>query len=135
MSGSKKRKANKYKPESFETGKADDSYTRFYNSMIDSSAYKSLSSSARTVLMVLKRQYKGNYTGDTVVCPYHDIQQYGLNTRTIKRAIMELEEKGFIKITYGTRQAKDCNARRQPNEYKFIGDWKNYPKKNSENTS
>lgn len=134
MSGSKSRKRQRYAPECFETSKPSEHYTRFYDSMIDSVAYKKLSSSARTVLMILKRQYKGNFSGDTVICRYLDIQEYGMNTRTIKRALCDLEEKGFIKITYGTKQSSG-NLHRTPNEYKFISDWQKYPSKNDSDTS
>lgn len=121
-----KSKRQKYKPESFETAKPNGHYSRMYDDMVDSTAFKALSSSARTVLIVLKRQFKGNYTGNTIRCPYKDIQAYGLNSTTIKRALSDLEQKGFIKIERGARQTADKNLYRQPNEYTFIDAWKNY---------
>lgn len=119
-------KLNKYSPESFETSKPNEHFTRFYDSMITSDAFMALTSSARTVFLILKLQFKGNYTGNTVTCPYATIQKYGLNTTTIKKAILDLEEKGFIKIEYGARQTRDKELKRQPNKYKFIDSWKTY---------
>lgn len=127
-----KTKRNKYSPESFETSKPNGHWVRFYADMLNSEAYKTLSHKARTALIVLKLQYKGNFTGSTVVCPYKEFQQYGMNTTTIKKALMELEEKGFVKISYGARQING-NLHRQPNEYEFIDAWKSYSGKDDKN--
>lgn len=121
-----KAKRNKYSPEAFETSKPNEHYTRLYDSMLTSEAFMALTSSARSVLLILKLQFKGNYTGNTVICPYSTIQKYGLNTTTIKNALLDLSEKGFIEIEYGTLQMKGKELKRQPNKYKFIDAWKSY---------
>lgn len=125
-----KKRRNKYEPKPFEIANTslndNEHYTRFYDSLINSVAFKQLSNPARTVLMILKYQYKGDYTGDTIICPYTYIQQWIGNTKTIKNALEELEEKGFIRIIHGTRQSADKELYRTPNQYQFITDWRNY---------
>lgn len=117
------RKKN-YKPESFESKASGERYIRLYESMLTSDAYKDLSHSARTVYTILKLQYKGDYTGNTVKRRYKDFQEYGMNTSTIKRALVDLENHGFIKIKYGTKMTRDTGLRKQMNEYTFVSDWK-----------
>ena len=123
MSGKRKSK-NSCEP--FEAVNGHEHFTRLYDSMLESSAYRSLSHAARTVYIELKKQYKGSYTGDTVICPYKVFQEYGMNTVTIKNALCDLEEKGFIEVIQGTPQAQGCNIRRQANQYRFTSAWKNY---------
>ena len=119
------RKKQRYEAQPFESAKDREHYTPFYDSMIDSEKFKKLSSSARTVLLVLKRQYKGNYSEyATVVCPYSELNQYGLQNKTIRKALDELEQSGFIVTERGTRQC--CgNLHRNPNRYKFVDKWWN----------
>lgn len=120
-----KRKKPKYVAERFESAKlGEEHYFTLYDSVIDSPLFKSLSNSARTVYLVIRRQYKGNYSGKTVECPYRVFAEYGLQNKTVSRAIAELEESGFIEVERGTIQcAKNKNLRRQPNRYTLSSRW------------
>lgn len=122
------RKTAKYKPEAFETKRSSDHFTRLYDSMLESDAFKSLTHAARTVYLILKLQYRGSFTGATVICPYKEFQSYGMNTATVRKALSDLEQYGFIRIEHGTRQYKDSNLKRQPNEYTFSDKWQEYRK-------
>lgn len=117
-----------YKALAFESSQnGHDRYTRIYSSMFESVAWKSLSHASRTVYFELKSQYRGNYTGTTIKCPYSVfIQKYGMNSNTVSKALSELEAKGFIKIERGTKQCKNTSLHRQPNEYTFSSDWKKF---------
>ena len=122
------KKSTKYKPLPFETARPHDHYSRIYDDMIYSEAYKSLSHAARTAYMILKAQYRGNYTGNSVICPYREFKQFGMGTQTVNNALSDLENKGFIQIKHGTKQAKGSHLNRQPNEYIFSDKWKDCKK-------
>ena len=111
----------RYEAERWETPIKSDHYTRLYDMMLTSEAWKDLNHASRTVYLILKMQYKGNYSGNTVQCPYKDFQEYGMNTSTIKKCINNLEEHGFIRCTPGVLITK--NLHKEPNEYTFISDW------------
>lgn len=113
-----------YKPHFFESTTSNEHYTRLYDSMLKSDAWKDLNHSSRSVYTILKMQYKGEYTGETVLCPYKDFQEYGMNTTTIKNAIKDLEEHGFIRCEHGVLVTG--NLHREPNEYRFISEWKDW---------
>lgn len=129
MCAKKKNAYKGYDPRPFETT-SKSTYTRIYDDMLMSDAFRSLGNPARFVYLLLKSEYKGNYTGNTVTCPYSTMKPYGMNTKTIKRALLELEEKGFIEIEYGTRQF-DGNLRRDRNKYTFSDKWKEYKRDTS----
>ena len=114
-------KKKKYEPERWETPISDDHFTRLYDHMMKSEAWKDLKHSSRSVYTLLKMQYKGNYTGHIIKCPYSYFQDYGMSTTTIKNAVRDLEEHGFIRCKVGTLVTK--NLHRQPNEYEFSSDW------------
>lgn len=123
----KRNKAERYKPQAFESAKGgNDHFTRVFESMLTHEAFKKLSSSARSVYLILKAQYRGEtYSSDsTVICPYWVFNEYGIQNRTASRALQELETAGFIKIKRGTKQTeKSENLHRHPNEYKFVAKW------------
>ena len=121
------RKKKNYKAEPGESVTTSDHFTRLYDTMITSEAFRDLRHSSRTVFLILKMQYKG--IGDTVKCPYADFKEYGLNSTTVKRAIADLEEHGFIKTEYGVLVTK--NLHREPNEYRFTSDWREWKKSQS----
>lgn len=117
---------NKSKVQPFETPKTSEHFTRLHDSLIESGAYKKLSHSARTVYTLIKSEYKGDYTGNKVICPYSKFRAYGMDGRTIPKAIAELEQAGFIEVErFGLVTGK---LYRYPNEYKLIDKWyKNKP--------
>lgn len=89
-----------------------------YDSMLNSYSWRSLSNGARSLYLIILSQYKGKYTGDTVICPYSYMQKHGIRRGSIPKWSKELQEKGFIKIAGG-------GLYKQPNQYKLIGEWFN----------
>ncbi len=114
-------KKKKYAPQRWETP-VDGTYTRLYEYMLKSDAWKDLNHASRTVYLVLKMQYKGDLTGNTIKCPYKDFKRdYGMSSSTVKNAIADLENHGFIRCASGILVTK--NLHREPNEYTFTDDW------------
>lgn len=129
----RKSKKTQYQAQPFESSQnGHDRYMRLYESMFSSDAWRSLSHASRTVYLIIRNQYKGNFTGNTLICPYSVFQKYGMNNTTIKKCISELERKGFIEVKSGTRQCTSKNLHRTPNEYTLIGKWKDYVPSESE---
>lgn len=122
----KKKNTNKYEPERWETPISNNHYTRLYDLMLTSEAWKDLSHSARSLYPLLKMQHRGSISGRTIKCPYSYLKEYGMNSTTIRNAIRDLERHGFIKCVSGTLVTK--NLHRQPNEYEFVSDWIDWKK-------
>ena len=111
----------KSKVEAFETPRSSEHFTRLHDTLITSKQYKQLSHAARTVYVLIKSQYKGNYNGNRIIYPYRQFQEYGMNTNTISRAVQELEAAGFIDIERQGFTTK--NLHRQPTIYKLSSRW------------
>lgn len=101
-----------------------DSFVALYRTMLESDAYKDLNHASRTVYSILRLQHKG--IGDTVICPYSTFKEYGIDSTTVKRSLIDLEVHGFIKTTYGVLVTK--NLHNTPNEYQFITKWREWKK-------
>ncbi len=89
----------------------------FFDDQLTSPAYIALSANAKEVYTILRMQYKGAYTGDTVKCPYSTFVEMKLRRETVARALDQLECYGFIEITRGGLEHK-------PSEYKLSEKWK-----------
>ena len=128
------KKKRSYKAEPFEALVTNDHFTRMYDTQIKSEAYKDLRHSSRTVLLILRMQYKGY--DNTVQCPYTDFKEYGLNSETVKRAIADLEQHGFIKCERGRVAWRDDkkSLHQTPNEYTFSTEWRTWTKSQSTKT-
>ena len=115
----------KYEAERFETPVKGEHFTRLYDTMLKSDAWKDLNHASRSVYLILKMQYKGDYTGNTVMCPYKVFQEYGMNTSTVKKAITDLTEHGFIRCDNGivVYHEGSKTLHRTPNEYTFVSEW------------
>lgn len=110
-----KRKGNTY--EGWESH-AGGHYTRVYDDMLNSLPFTKLSHIAVRVYIILKKEYKGNFTGNEVICPYSTFKGNGLTRNdTILKAIRELEAFGFITVKSG-------GLHREPNRYTFSDKWK-----------
>lgn len=109
----------KYIPKDFETKSGKRGFVALYQSMLESPAYKALTSPARSVYTIIKAQYKGNYNsspGNRVKCPYKDIMEHThCSKATVSRALKELEEMGFIET--------DPGGLNVPNTYTFSSRW------------
>lgn len=88
-----------------------------FDDMLDSPAYLSLSAHAKEAYTILMQEYKGNYTGSTVICPYSTFKKKGVRPNTLSRALLQLEIFGFVEIEHG-------GLEHQPSRYKFISKWK-----------
>lgn len=121
------RRRKKYNIEPWASLTTSDSFVSLYRTMLNSEAYKDLRHASRTVYTILRLQYNG--TGDTVKCPYKDFKEYGLDSTTVRRALTDLEEHGFIKVTHGALVTK--NLHKDANEYQFVTGWRTWTKSQS----
>lgn len=92
-------------------------FTPFFDDQLNSLAYVNLSAHAKEAYTIIRQEYKGNYTGDKVICPYSTFASKGMRANTVSRAILQLECYGFISIDRGGLEHK-------PSVYHLIGDWK-----------
>ena len=67
--------------------------------ILKTDAYKSLSLAARAVLTELVRRHNGYNNGNICASERSLADEIGCDRRTIRRALKELEHKGFIKLT------------------------------------
>lgn len=120
---SKKKKKPVQKP-LFATAGKNEHFVPLYDDLVNSEAWLDLSSKAREVYLIIYQRYRGNYSGDTVICPYSEFNKFGIQNTTVSRKLEELGKHGFIKVERGTVQCSaNNNLRRQPNRYKFLHDW------------
>lgn len=111
------RKGNKPPPPKFSTsGTWHTHFTPFFDDQIDSKAYIALSASAKEVYTIIRRQYKGDYSGDVIKCPYSTFEKYGIRRETVARSIDQLEAFGFISVERG-------GLAHQPSKYNLIAKW------------
>ena len=111
------RKGSKPPPPKFSTsGTWHTHFTPFFDDQIDSKAYIALSASAKEVYTILRRQYKGDYTGEVIKCPYSTFEKYGIRRETVARSIDQLEAFGFINVDRG-------GLAHQPSKYHLINKW------------
>ena len=107
-------------PPAFATSKGTwerNPYCLLFYDMLNSPAYIALSASAKEAYTILREEYKGPLTGDTVICPYSTFQSKGMRPNTLSRALIMLEVFGFIKVDHG-------GLEHQPNRYTFSEGWK-----------
>ena len=105
-------------PPSFSTmGDWHTHFTPFFDDQLNSLAYVNLSAHAKEAYTIIRQEYKGNYTGDFVICPYGTFKKKGMRPNTVSRAILQLECFGFIQIDRGGLEHK-------PSVYHLISDWK-----------
>lgn len=89
---------------------------KLFSEMMESSAWFALSTGARAVYLSLLNEYKGDYNGSKVICPYETMGKQGIRKQSIPNWLTELEALGFIKIIRG-------GMYKIPNEYLLIGEW------------
>ncbi len=88
--------------------------------LIQSRAFAELTGSAVKVLMLLKMRYIGTNNG-TIPFGYSDGLAFGFAKDTTKRALKDLQNKGFI------RHTKKGVNKNSLSEWLLIDDWKQYP--------
>lgn len=95
----------------------DNQFVPLFANMLESELYINLSSAAKEAYTILRLQYKGSFTGNTIKCSYKRFEKMGMRRNTVARAIVELECFGFIAVNHG-------GLRHMNNEYTFIETWK-----------
>lgn len=85
--------------------------------MIESPAFKVMSPVAAKLYLILKNEYRGNFTMKNITCPYSTMEQYGISRNSIPPALRLLEALGFIVREPG-------NLMREPTVYHFSDKWK-----------
>ena len=86
-------------------------YVMLFDDLLDSPAYINLSAHAKEAYTILMQEYKGDYTGSKVICPYSTFMEKGIRPST------PLEVFGFIKVDHG-------GLEHRPSVYHFSEDWK-----------
>lgn len=104
-------------PPSFATrGYGSNHFTPFYDDQLQSPAFIALSAVAVRVYLILRAEYKGDFTGNKVICPYDTIVEKGVSRNSISKAIRMLEVLGFITCDRG-------GLGHQPTTYRFSTGW------------
>lgn len=112
------RKKKRSPPPPFATAKGDwhTHYVVLFDDLLNSPAYIALSAHAKEAYTILMQEYKGDYSGPTVTCPYSTFQKKGMRSNTLSRALTELEVFGFIRIDHG-------GLEHRPSIYHLTSDW------------
>lgn len=105
-----------YVPPSFATS-SHRHYTPLYDDQLNSPAFVSLSAVAVRVYLILRQEYKGDYSGNKIICPYNTIVSKGVSKNSISGAIKQLEALGFIQCERG-------GLAHEPTLYRFTDEWK-----------
>lgn len=92
-------------------------HIKLFHEMLESPAWIVLDHGAQSVYISILAEYKGNYTGNRVKCPYDTMRKHGIRTQSIPKWLVELEALGFIKITTRGGMYKI------PNEYLLVAEW------------
>ena len=103
-----------------EGGQSEKGYCRLSASLLQSPAFKSLTSNERCVYIDMVSVAAGK---EVFSFPQAVYEHYGLTKITVIRAIKELQAAGFIKIRENNR------FQRKPNVYQFTKDWKQHNQK------
>ena len=92
-------------------------YIMLFDDQLNSPAYINLSAPAKMAYTILRQEYKGEYSGAKVICPYSSFEKKGMRANTLSNALLQLEVFGFIKVDHGGLEHK-------PNVYYFSEEWK-----------
>ena len=92
-------------------------YLVLFDDLLNSPAYIALSAHAKEAYTILMQEYKGRFSGATVICPYSTFNEKGMRSNTLSRALLQLETFGFIDVEHG-------GLEHQPSKYTFVDRWK-----------
>lgn len=104
-------------PEKWESRSEHERFIRILESMYESPAFISLPANSVRLYLILKNEYRGNYTGNKIVCTYDTIVAHGISRNTIRPNLRILEALGFIVMEEGTLM-------REASIYHFSDKWK-----------
>ena len=112
------RKNNKREPpQKWECNSDHERFVRIFESMFESPAFIALTPVASRIYLILKNEYRGNFTMNNIVCPYSTMEEYAISRNSIPPALRLLEALGFIVREPG-------NLMREPTVYHFSDKWK-----------
>lgn len=104
-------------PEKWESRSEHERFVRIFESMYESPAFISLPAASVRLYLILKNEFRGNHTGNRIICPYDTIVKHGISRNTIRPNLRILEALGFIVIEEGTLM-------REASIYHFSDKWK-----------
>lgn len=104
-------------PPSFMTAQPHKGFVPMFNDQLNSPAFISLSTVAKVMYLILRQEYKGDYTGNNIICPYSTFVEKGISRNSISDNLRQLEALGFITWENG-------GLYHQPNHYHFTDGWK-----------
>ncbi|MES9636065.1 helix-turn-helix domain-containing protein [Megasphaera elsdenii] len=93
----------------------DEHFTRIGDSLLNNEVVHQLRYSTFYVLVQMEKASAGRREFDFKRSYYE--KHCGLSPNTVIRAVKELEQKGFIRVTHETYSSR-------PNRYVWINDWK-----------
>jgi len=73
---SKKKKRDP--PQKWESIRDDERFIRIFESMYKAPAFISIPANSVRLYLILKNEFRGNYTGNRIICPYDTIVKHGI---------------------------------------------------------
>lgn len=107
-------------PPAFATAGRNIHFTPMYDDQLNSPAFIALPAVASLIYLYLRQQFRGDYTGNKVICTYDMLCDKGISRNTIATSIRILEALGFISCERG-------GLGNQPSIYRFVEGWKLIP--------
>ena len=95
-------------------------FVMIYYGLLEDPNFKSLSFSAQTLYIYMRRQFKPNREDPLTFELPHSRMKDVMSSRTQTRATKELEEAGFIKVEY---RGKSFGSQKIPSLYRYTGKW------------
>lgn len=111
------KKGKREPPKKWECISDHERFIRIFESMFESPAFRMLTPVATKVYLILKNEYRGNYTMNNIICPYSTFEENNISRNSISPALKLLEAMGFIDKEPG-------NLMRQPSKYHFSDRWR-----------
>ena len=94
-----------------------DHWFPLFDKLVLSDTWTNLSPQACKLYILLNAQYRGDYSGESVKCPYNYCIKHGFNRGTLCKYFQELEDAGLITIT------SKGGLYKTPSEYTFSSKW------------
>lgn len=111
------KKSKRDPPQKWESFTNHERFVRIFESMYESPAFTSLPANAVRLYLILKNEYRGNFTMNNIICTYDTIEAHGISRNSISPALRILEALGFIVIQPGALM-------REASVYHFSDKWK-----------
>lgn len=95
-------------------------FVMLYYGLLDDPEFRKLSFSAQILYLHMRRQFKGNKEKPLEFELPHTKMKDVMSSRTMTRAVRELEKAGFIKVLY---RGKSFGSQKVKSLYRFTGKW------------